>query len=317
MPSDLSTRDKKEAYHAKLCKLLDTFEKAFIIGADNVGSMQFQNIRKGLRPGAIILMGKNTMMKRSIRLYCEESGNDKWACILDELVGNVGIIFTNGDLNDIRTEVNKYKIGAPARVGLVAPVDVKIPAGPTGMDPSQTSFYQALGIATKINKGTIEIVSDVHLIKVGDKVGASQATLLSKLGVKPFKYGLLLLKVYEGGSMYDCAVLDITDEAMLSGVSAAIATVASLCLATNFPTLASVPHSVVNAYKNVLAISLATEYTFPLAQKVKDFLADPSKFAVAAAPAASGGAAPAAAAKAEVKKEDTEEEEDMGFSLFD
>lgn len=52
-------------------------------------------------------MGKNTMMKRSIRLYCEESGNDKWTPILDELVGNVGIIFTNGDLNDVRTEIDK------------------------------------------------------------------------------------------------------------------------------------------------------------------------------------------------------------------
>ena len=70
-----------------------------------------------------------------------------------------------------------------------------VPAGSTGMDPSQTSFFQALGIATKINKGTIEIVADVHLIKAGEKVGASQATLLAKLGVRPFKYGLQLLKV--------------------------------------------------------------------------------------------------------------------------
>jgi len=310
-----SKLDKKEAYHNKLCNLLDTYEKAFIVGADNVGSLQFQNIRKGLRPGAVILMGKNTMMKRSIRLYCETTGNDKWACILDELVGNVGIIFTNGDLNDVKAEVDKYKVGAPARVGLVAPDDVKIPAGPTGMDPSQTSFFQALGIATKINKGSIELVADVHLIKVGEKVGASQATLLSKLGIKPFKYGLALLKVYENGALYDSAILDISDEDMLSAVSTAIANIASLCLATGFPTLASIPHSVVNGYKNVLAIALATDYSFPLADKVKEILADPSKFA-AAAPAAAAPAAAAAAPAKEEKKEETEEE-DMGFSLFD
>ena len=63
--------------------------------------------------------------------------------------------------------------------------------------------FQALGIATKINKGTIEIVSDVHLIKTGDKVGASQATLLAKLGIKPFKYGLGLLKVGVGELVHD------------------------------------------------------------------------------------------------------------------
>ncbi len=50
--------------------------------------------------------------------------------------------------------------------------------------------------------------------------------------------------------------------------------------------------------------------------QVKDFLADPSKFAVAAAPAAGGAAAPAAK-KEEPKKEEPSEEEDMGFSLFD
>jgi len=310
-----SKLDKKEAYHNKLCKLLDTYEKAFIVGADNVGSMQFQNIRKGLRPGAVILMGKNTMMKRSIRLYCETTGNDKWACILDELVGNVGIIFTNGDLNDVKNEIDKYKVGAPARVGLVAPNDVKIPAGSTGMDPSQTSFFQALGIATKINKGTIEIVSDVHLIKAGDKVGASQATLLSKLGIKPFKYGLAILKVFENGALYDPAVLSITDEVMLGTVASAIGNVAALSLATGFPTLASIPHSVINGYKNVLAVSLATDYDFPLSAKVKEILADPSKFAVAAAPAAS--AAPAAAAPKKEEKKEESEEEDMGFSLFD
>jgi len=311
-----SKLDKKEAYHAKLCKMLDSYEKAFIVGADNVGSLQFQQIRKGLRPGAVILMGKNTMMKRSIRLYCETSGSDKWSPLLEQLVGNVGIIFTNGDLNEIKDEINKYKVGAPARVGLVAPDDVHVPSGPTGMDPSQTSFFQALGIATKINKGTIEIVSDVHLIKAGEKVGASQATLLSKLGVKPFKYGLTILKIMEGGSLFDPAILDITDEDMFGSVASAIGNVAALCLATGFPTLASIPHSVVNAYKNVLAIALTTEYSFPLADKVKEFLADPSKFAAAAAPAAAAAAAPAAAAKVEEKKEESEEE-DMGFSLFD
>lgn len=65
---------------------------------------------QGLRPGAVVLMGKNTMMKRSIKIYCETSGNDKWKVILDHLVNNVGIVFTNGDLNDVKEEINKYKV---------------------------------------------------------------------------------------------------------------------------------------------------------------------------------------------------------------
>lgn len=304
---------QKEAYHAKLVDLLEKHDKAFIVHADNVGSMQFQNIRKGLRPASTILMGKNTMMKRSIRLYCETAGNDKWSVLLDQLVGNVGIVFTTSDLNEVKTEIEKYKVGAPARVGLVAPNDVSISSGPTGMDPSQTSFFQALGIATKINKGTIEIVSDVHLIKTNDKVGASQATLLAKLGIKPFKYGLAILQVVEGGSIYDPKVLSITDEDMYGSVSAAIANVAAVSLACNYPTLASIPHSVINGYKNVLAIALGTEYSFPRADKVKEILKNPGAFAAAAAPAAAAAAAPVAK-KEEVKEES---EEEVAFSLFD
>ena len=54
---------------------------------------------------------------------------------------------------------------------------------------------QALNIPTKINKGCVEIVSDVHLIKQSEKVGGSEATLLAKLGIKPFSYGLVIQKV--------------------------------------------------------------------------------------------------------------------------
>jgi large subunit ribosomal protein LP0 len=155
----------------------------------------------------------------------------------------------------------------------------------------------------------------VHIIRQGEKVGASQAALLGKLGVRPFKYGLEILQVFEGGALFDPKVLDLTDDVLLERVGAAIANVAALSLAAGYPTLASVPHSVIDGYKNVLAIALATEYSFPLADKVKEILKNPGAFAAAAA-----AAAPAAgAAKAEAKKEEPEEEEeeDMGFSLFD
>ena len=227
---------------------------------------------QAIRDHSKILMGKNTMMRRCIRLYCERTGNDQWLQLLDHMVGNVGLIFTKGDLNEVgarwvlgaggrgwelppcltgagsccwaarplasgcrllavgcssvraggmrrcaaaaaaaleqqegvqppaggrlpspagelearrgeaagrqagaapplaappvrraptrlcrprarapsraptapqvRKVIDEFKVGAPARVGLVAPNDVTIPAGNTGMDPSQTSFFQ-------------------------------------------------------------------------------------------------------------------------------------------------------------------------------
>ena len=104
---------------------------------------------------------------------------------------------------------------APARAGIIAPLNVVVPAGSTGMGPEKTSFFQALNINTKIVKGCIEIISDVNLIKIGDKVGPSEATLLNMLNISPFSYGLTVEMVYDNGCMYEPKVLDISNAIVL------------------------------------------------------------------------------------------------------
>ncbi|KAE9615004.1 hypothetical protein Lal_00048103 [Lupinus albus] len=312
--------EKKIAYDGKLCQLLDEYTQILVVNADNVGSNQLQNIRQGLRGDSVVLMGKNTMMKRSVRIHAEKTGNQAFLNLIPLLVGNVGLIFTKGDLKEVSEEVAKYKVGAPARVGLVAPIDVVVPPGNTGLDPSQTSFFQVLNIPTKINKGTVEIITPVELIKKGDKVGSSEAALLAKLGIRPFSYGLVVLSVYDNGSVFNPEVLDLTEDDLLEKFAIGVSQVTSLSLAISYPTLAAAPHMFVNAYKNVLSVAVATEYSFPQADEVKEYLKDPSKFAavVAAAPVADSGAAPAAAAKPEKEEEPAEEsDDDIGFGLFD
>ncbi|XP_051123027.1 60S acidic ribosomal protein P0-like [Andrographis paniculata] len=313
--------EKKVAYDQKLCKLLDEYTQVLVVAADNVGSTQMQSIRKGLRGHSIVLMGKNTMMKRTIRLHAEKTGNEAILNLIPLLVGNVGLIFTKGDLKEVSEEIAKYKVGAPARVGLIAPIDVIVPPGNTGLDPSQTSFFQVLNIPTKINKGTVEIITPVELIKKGDKVGSSEAALLSKLGIRPFSYGLVVLSVYDNGSVFSPEVLDLTEDDLVEKFSNGLSIVTAFSLGISYPTLAAAPHMFINAYKNLLAIAVEGDYSFPQADKIKEYLADPSKFAVAApaAAAAGGGGAPAASPAEEEKKEEPAEEsdDDMGFSLFD
>ncbi|KAL5721093.1 hypothetical protein ACHQM5_013696 [Ranunculus cassubicifolius] len=319
MAPKASKADKKIAYDAKLCQLLDEYTQILVVLADNVGSTQLQNIRKGLRGDSLVLMGKNTMMKRTVRLHSEKTGNKAFLNLIPLLVGNVGLIFTKGDLKEVSEEVSKYKVGAPARVGLVAPIDVVVPPGNTGLDPSQTSFFQVLNIPTKINKGTVEIITPVELIKKGDKVGSSEAALLAKLGIRPFSYGLVVETVYDNGSVFSPEVLDLTEDDLLGRFATGVSMVTALALAISYPTLAAAPHMFINGYKNLLAIAVSTDYSFPQADKVKEFLADPSKFAVAAAPvaAADSGSAPAAAEEEKKDEPAEESDDDMGFSLFD
>ncbi|XP_068599087.1 large ribosomal subunit protein uL10 [Brachionichthys hirsutus] len=304
----------KSNYFMKIIQLLDDYPKCFIVGADNVGSKQMQTIRVSIRHKAVVLMGKNTMMRKAIRGHLEN--NPALEKLLPHIKGNVGFVFTKEDLVEIRDMLLENKVPAAARAGAIAPCDVTVPAQNTGLGPEKTSFFQALGITTKISRGTIEILSDVNLIKTGDKVGASEATLLNMLNISPFSYGLIIQQVYDNGSVYSPEVLDITEAALHARFLEGVRNIASVSLEIGYPTLASVPHSIINGYKRVLAVAVETDYSFPLADKVKSFLADPSAFAAVAAPAAEVAAAPAAA-KEEVKEESEESDDDMGFGLFD
>jgi len=310
---------KKKEYFVKMKELLGTYSKAFIVGVDNVGSMQLQVTRKELRGKAEVLMGKNTMMRKIIKEYCDENPGSPVDKLTPMCKGNIGFVFTAGDLSDVRATLEGNTRPAPARVGSVAPSDVVVPKGPTGCDPGQTAFFQALQIGTKITKGQIEIVNDVPLITQGEKVTASQAALLQKLSIEPFTYGLTLIAVYDSGSLFDAKVLDITDSVLSAKFGQALNMLASISLALGYPTQASVPHSIANAFKAIVAITIGLEnYTFDKADLFKEYLKDPSKFAGSGGGGGGGGGAAADAAPVVEEKEEEEEEVDMGggISMF-
>jgi len=305
----------KSNYFLKITQLFDEYPKCFIVNADNVGSKQMQQIRMALREKAVVLMGKNTMMRKAIRGHLEN--NPALERLLPCIRNNVGFVFTKEDLVEVREMLLANKVQAPARAGAIAPLDVKVPAQATTLGPEKTSFFQALQIPTKITKGTIEILNEVHLIHVGEKVGQSESTLLNMLNISPFTYGLIVENVYDSGTIFSPAVLDITDDDIKKSFMAGVRNIAAVSLAIGYPTACSAPHSIVNGFKNLLAIAVTTDIDFAEADQTKEYLKDPSKFAAAAAAAAPAAeAAPAAAA---AKKEESEEEsdDDMGFGLFD
>lgn len=176
-------------------------------------------------------------------------------------------------------------------------------------------ILQALNIPTKINKGTVEIVTPVEIIKKGEKVGSSESALLSKLGIKPFSYGLIVENVYDDGSVFDPKILELTEDDLVEKFAAGLTNVISLSMALAYPTLAAVPHMFINGYKNLLSFAIATDYSFPLADKIKEYLEDPTKFAAAAPVEAAAAATTESAppAKEDEKKQESEESDEDDF----
>lgn len=321
MGRDKGYPPKKVDYFKRMNKMLDECEKILIIGIENVTSAMLQATRMALRGKAYMLLGKNTMMKKVLAIR-KESGNPRDVDLYNQLVlnklinGNVGLLFTNADLREIKAVLDKERIQAPARQGAVSPVDVIVPAGNTGLEPTKTAFFQALNINTKIQKGTVEILKDVQILTKGLKVGSSEAALLQMLNIKPFFYSIVIENIYDKGSIYGSWVLEVTDEVLALKASAAVTNLTAVSLALGITNKASLPHVVINAFKNILSVSIATDYDFDSfdGKKLKEAVL---KGPVAPAPGKpAAGAAPAKEEKAAAPAKE-ESDGEMGFGLFD
>jgi large subunit ribosomal protein LP0 len=304
---------RKLDYRAKLESLIDEYKNILVVSVDNVGSNQLQRVRMSLRGKAVILLGKNTVIRRVLRDRVKDV--PAIAKLLPLLVNNIGMVFTNESPKEIRSMILEHKDPAAARVGAFAPCDVFVPPGPTGLDPGQTGFFQALNIATKIVRGAIEIITKVHLIKEGEKVNPSHVSLLQKLDIKPFFYGVKVNHVYEDGALYAADILDLSEDDLLGKFFNGVRKLTCVSFEVGVPNLATLPHSIARAFKKLLAIAVSTDIDFKEATAFKEYLADPAAYAAkhglgsGSAPAAAGGDD---AAEAEPEEESESESSEAG-----
>merc|ERR1712087_497794 len=63
---------------------------------------------------------------------------------------------------------------------------------------------------------------------------------------------------YDNGSVFSAKVLDVTEDVLVAKFTDALSRVASLSLALGYPTQASIPHSIANAFKMLLLVVKTT-----------------------------------------------------------
>lgn len=182
-------RVKKENYWQRLQDVAYKYKSALFINADNVSSLQISKLRVRLREvGAYMIMGKNTLMKAALTRantepvesdpdYAERKKNWVYSTSIEKIIGqlrgNINLIFTNGDLGQVKEILDTEVRESPAKKGMLAPKDVFVGTGPTGLDPKQTSFFQTLQIQTKIMKGQIDIVAEKQIIFKNTRVDST------------------------------------------------------------------------------------------------------------------------------------------------
>jgi len=268
---------KKLNYIGKVQRILEEYPRFLVVTCDNIGSSHMQRIRLSLRgTDSVILMGKNTLMRRAIKSKVEE--HPEWETILPALKGNAGLIFTKGSLKELEEKVLDSTVPAVAKAGAIAPIDVVLPKQITTLEPTKTSFFAALDIATKITKGCVEILNDVKLCELNKKVGSSESALLAMLEIKPFKYGLIITNCYDG-YLFPVEFMAYQTPDLIKSINVGITNVAALSLALSVPTIAAFPHMIVNGFKNLVAVALETKYSFKEAETIKNRVENPETYA--------------------------------------
>lgn len=294
---------RKEKAFERTTTCFGTYKKFLVVELTNISSRQIQLIRTDLGSDSIFLMGKNTTIRAAIRKNMGES--PEMQDILSVIKNNVGIVFTNGDLKDICKIIDDRKVFACAKPGNVSQCDLWIEPLFTGLDPGKTSFFQALGIATKITKGKIEILSRCNALTRGKKVGPSEASLLTLLGITPFTYKMGILYAYADGKFFDISHLEIGEADVSRMFESAISQLAALSLGSGFVTEASISQEIAAAVRGSCSIALAVDY------EMKELTA------LLSAPSASAAPTPAPAEAAKPAAVEEEEEEDSGdLDLF-
>ncbi|CAD8176220.1 unnamed protein product [Paramecium octaurelia] len=318
------TKDKKPAQFKKIYELLSKYSQVIIVGLANVGSKQVQDIRRILaKRNALLVIGKNTLFKKVLATRVQDLPESheyyedlkKFGAAIKELdvlknqvAGKVGFVFTDTPVFDLKSVIEENKVETPARVGAIAPIDVVIPPGPTGMDPASIQFFHALQIPTKIEKGQIQITKDFVVLKTGQKVGQSQAVLLQKLGKKPFLYGMEVLACYDNGSILNKQQVSVNLNDVLAKFQKNVTNISAISLANGWVNESSAPYLLANAFKDLAAIGLQSGFIF---DQIKQSNAPAATTAPVAAKVEDKPAQQAPA-----KAEEPEEDVDMG-GLFD
>jgi large subunit ribosomal protein LP0 len=248
----------KSQYYEKLNYLFSKYNRILLVDITNVGSSQIQKCRKALSSNSVMVIGKNTLIRKVLRQHIKKKENIE--LFSSFISGNVGLIFSETEPFLIREILKNNRVPASAKPGQISQCDVVIPSGQTDLPPEGTCFFQALNIQTKIQKGQIEIISPINILTKGQMIGNSESVLLQKLNITPFSYELKIKQIFDFNTVYDTSVLDIKPENILDIITSEIYELGLISTYINYPTNNYLKNSIKKTISSIFVIAKLLNY---------------------------------------------------------
>ena len=210
------TRKWKEESLVEIRKLITKYPTIAVADLKSFPASLFQGIRKKLSSKGTIRVTKVRVLRMALK---EAKGKE---VLVDYTVKSCAVIFTSMNPFELFAFLKKNKGSISAKEGDLAPEDINVPAGDTGLPPGPAlSDLKAAGLKVSVQGSTIAVMEDKIVTKKGEPVNKAVAGTLSKLDIKPIKVGLRLIASLENGQIFEAKVLDIdTDKIYLEFVDA-------------------------------------------------------------------------------------------------
>ena len=274
-------KDNKVHVYNKTQEFFKKYKNIVIADVKDISTDKIQKIRHEIISlgETETLCGKTTVIQKAIHDMKDAAKGDLPKHLpekaLEDFVEampgiHLLIIFTNKDIAEISNITAKYIIEKQAKPGQISPVEIIIPAGPTGMDSSQIDYFQALKIPTKVMRNQLEITTATKILTVGQKITLSEINLMKKFNIKPYKHQMKIKKLLLNGKIYGEEILKVTNDYMKTKLEQGIKNVLGFSLAAHIPTQASAPHMISNAFRNICALSLGTNVLIDATKNMKD-----------------------------------------------
>jgi large subunit ribosomal protein L10 len=237
---------------AELVEFLERYQSVGIVDVAGIPSRQLQSMRRDLHGSAEIRMSRNTLTVRAL-----EEVDDGLEELTDYVSGQVAFVGTNDNPFGLYKQLEASKTPAPISAGEIAPNDIVIPEGDTGVDPGPfVGELQQVGAAARIMDGSIHVTEDSNVLEAGEPVSEELEGVLSELGIEPKEVGLDLRGVFSEGVRFEPDELAIDVEEYRADVASAAAAARNLSVNAVFPTAETTPTLLANAAGDAKALGV-------------------------------------------------------------
>jgi len=243
----------------ELVDFIESFNSVGIVGVAGIPSRQLQAMRRELHGSADVRMSRNTLTVRAL-----EEVNDGVEELTQYVAGQVALIGTNDNPFGLFKQLEASKTPAPINAGEVAPNDVVIPEGDTGVDPGPfVGELQTVGAAARIQDGSIMVTEDSKVLEEGEVVDDDLANVLTELGIEPKEVGLDLKGVYSDGVLFEPEELKIDVDEYEADIRSAAAAARNLSVNAAYPTAATAGTLLAKASGEAKSVGLFAEIESP------------------------------------------------------